>query len=110
MTNIKIKEQYANMIGYTDVSPCEIVKRISDKTIEIRNMDAEKDPSWKADFHPGGFFGHTSNQNSQKWIITSNADNRVFRIRLSKNHGWRDANGQTYQLAETPRRFYDYNF
>jgi len=107
--NIKSK-RYANMIGYTDVSPHEIVKRISDKTIEIRSMDAELDPSWKREFHPGGFFGHTSNQNSQKWIITSNADNRVFRIRLSKNHGWRDANGQTYHLAESPRRFYDYNF
>ena len=79
--NIKGK-RYANMIGYTDVSPCEIVKRISDKTIEIRSMDAELDPSWKREFHPGGFFGHPSNNQSQKWEITSNADNRVFRIRL----------------------------
>ena len=53
--NIKSK-RYANMIGYTDVSPHEIVKRISDKTIEIRSMDAELDPSWKREVHPGGFF------------------------------------------------------
>jgi hypothetical protein len=101
--------KYANMLGYTDVEPFEVVKIISDKTIEIRAMDSEALP-WKRDFHPGGFFGHTSNQSEQKWNITSNENNPVFRIRLSKNKGWKNAGGSRFQLADEPRKFYDFNF
>ena len=35
--------QYANHIAYSDVNPFEVVKVISDKTIEIREMDAVED-------------------------------------------------------------------
>ena len=101
--------KYANMLGYTDVEPFEVVKIISDKTIEILAMDSEALP-WKRDFHPGGFFGHTSNQSEQKWNITSNENNPVFRIRLSKNKGWKNAGGSRFQLADEPRKFYDFNF
>jgi hypothetical protein len=101
--------KYANQLGYSDVEPYEVVKVISEKTIEIRAMDTEALP-WKRDFHPGGFFGHTSNQNEQKWNITSNENNPVFRIRLSKNKGWRSAGGSRFQLADKPRKFYDFNF
>ena len=100
--------KYANMLGYSDVEPYEVVKVISDKTIEIRAMDSKALP-WKRDFHPGGFFGHTSNQNEQKWDITSNEDNPVFRIRLGKK-GWKNAGGSRFQLADEPRKFYDFNF
>ena len=31
-----IEMQYANHIGYSDVNPYEIVRRVSDRTIEIR--------------------------------------------------------------------------
>ena len=99
---------YANQFGYSDVSPCEVVKVISEKTIEIRYMDAEALP-WKREFHPGGFFGNTSNQNDQKWKITSNPENHVFRIRLGKN-GWKDKYGNRYKLADKPIKFYDFNF
>jgi hypothetical protein len=101
---------YANRIGWTDVNPCEIVKTISEKTLEIREMDAERDPTWKPDWHPGGFSGHCSNQYSQRWDIASNENNPVIRIRLSKNKGWQDKHGQRYKLSDEPRKFYDYNF
>ena len=101
--------KYANQLGYSDVEPYEVVKVISEKTIEIRAMDTEA-LTWKRDFHHGGFFGHTSNQNEQKWNITSNENNPVFRIRLSKNKGWRSAGGSRFQLADKPRKFYDFNF
>ena len=94
---------YANQFGYSDVSPCEVVKVISDKTIEIRYMDTEALP-WKREFHPGGFFGNTSNQGEQKWKITSNPENPVFRIRLSKNKGWRDAYGVPRNVGTEPER------
>jgi hypothetical protein len=104
MTNLN----YANRYGYTDVTPYEVVRRISDKTIEVRRMDATVDPSWKRDFVPGGFFGHAANNESQKWIITSNPANEVIRIRKTKR-GW-GFKGEKFNLSETPVYFYDFNF
>lgn len=101
---------YANHYGYSDVNPFEIVRHISDKTIEIRAMHAERDPSWKPDFVPGGFFGTVVNQHSQKWNITSNPNAPVLRIRKSKRYGWRDKYRNRYVLSDTPEKFYDYNF
>ena len=102
--------KYANQFGWSDVEPFEVVRVVSDKTLEIRRMDTEKDESVKLEFHVGGFSAHCSNQSDQKWIITSQPDASVIRIRLSKNKGWRCANGSRYVLADAPRKFYDYNF
>ena len=102
--------KYANMIGYSDVHPCEVVRKVSDKTLEIRYMNAERDKSVELEFAPGGFSAHCVNNADQKWIITSNEENPVVRIRLSKNRGWQDKYGQRYKLAEAPRRHYDFNF
>lgn len=101
--------QYANHIGYSDVNPFEIIRKISDKTIEIRAMNAERDPNWKPDFVAGGFCGTVVNQRDQRWIISSSADAAVVRIRLGKQ-GWKDANGRRFQLSDEPVKFYDYNF
>ena len=101
---------YANQIGYSDVNPFEVVRVVSDKTIEIRAMNAERDESFKLDFVPGGFSAHCVNQADQKWFITSDEEAPVIRIRLSKNKGWCDKHGQRYMLADAPRKFYDYNF
>ena len=119
--------KYANEIGYSDIRPHEVVKVISDKTIEIRAMNAELDPNWKPEFVSGGFAGHCVNQSSQKWIITSDPEADVFRIRYSKRHSYvvrrgsnnfeptevrcfADAGGNKYKLSDEPRNFYDYNF
>jgi hypothetical protein len=101
-------KNFANHYGYSDVNPYEIVRRVSDRTIEVRRMDTTIDPSWKRDFIPGGFFGHTANNDSQKWIIVSNPANEVIRIRLTKS-GWRNK-GMRFQLADKPVHFYDFNF
>jgi hypothetical protein len=102
--------KFANHYGYSDVNPFEVVKVVSDKTIEVREMDAEKDPSWVPDWHVGGFAGHCSNQQEQKWFITSNGSNPVVRIRLSKSGVWKDKHGRKFGLSDQPTRFYDYNF
>ena len=102
--------KFANHLGYSDINPYEVVRVISDKTIEVREMDAERDPSWTPVFHPGGFSAHCSNQHEQKWFITSNPDNRVVRIRLQKSGDWKDAQGRKFRLGDEPVRFYDYNF
>lgn len=101
---------YANRIGYSDVNPYEVVRVVSDKTIEIRAMSAERDESVELDFRVGGFSAHCANQSEQKWFIASDESAPVIRIRLSKNKGWRDAGGSRYVLADEPRKFYDYNF
>lgn len=101
---------YANRYGYSDVEPYEIFRYVSDKTIEVRKMKSERDTSWKMDFRPGGFCGTVVNQNEQKWIITSNPEGRVIRIRLRKDGRWYDASGNRYGLSDEPVKFYDYNF
>ena len=100
---------YVNHYGYSDVNPFEIVRRVSDRTLDIRAMKAERDTSWKPDFVPGGFFGTVVNQSEQRWIIESDPEGRVVRIRLGKQ-GWKDAHGERYDLSDEPVKFYDYNF
>jgi hypothetical protein len=105
-----MKMNYANHFGYTDVNPFEVVRVISDKTIEVREMKAELDPSYKPEFIPGGFSVHCTNNGNQKWIITSDEAAPVIRLRLSKNHGWQAADGRKFGLSDTPTKHYDYNF
>ena len=102
---------FANHIGYSDVNPYEIVRRVSDRTIEIREMNAERsNPAEDMGFQPGGFVGHFSDQDKQRWAIISNPNIRTIRIRLHKDGQWRDRNGERYVLAVKPVKFYDYNF
>lgn len=98
--------KYVNEYGYSDVTPHEIVRVISDTTIEIRAMRAIRDPNWKPEFVSGGFAGTVINNVEQVWIIKSDPDAPIYRIRLSKR-GW--GRGR-FQLANKPRHFYDYNF
>tara|TARA_R110000868_G_scaffold376766_1_gene641851 strand:- start:237 stop:545 length:309 start_codon:yes stop_codon:yes gene_type:complete len=100
---------YANMHSHSDITPFEIIETISDKTLVIREMEATKDDGVKMEFHVGGFSAHCSNQRQQKWFITSDETNRVFRIRLGVN-GWKDAHGNRFKLSDKPVYFYDYNF
>lgn len=101
--------KFANHLGYSDVNPFEVVKVISDKTIEVREMNAERDESVNLEFHVGGFSAHCSNQSDQKWHITSDETAPVIRIRLGK-HGWKDAHGRRFNVSHKPTKFYDYNF
>lgn len=103
-------ETYANHYGYSDVNPYEVVRVISDKTIEVREMDTERDESVELKWIPGGFAGHCVNQHDQKWRITSNKNNPIIRIRLSINKGWQDKHGRRFVLGSEPVKFYDYNF
>jgi len=101
--------KYANHLGYSDVNPYEIIRAISDKTIEIREMNAERDESVKLDFVVGGFSAICTNQRDQEWKITPDETAPVIRIRLGK-HGWKDKHGRKFQLGSVPVKFYDYNF
>ena len=101
--------KYANRYGWSDVTPFEVIKTISAKTLEVREMRAERDPTWKPEFVPGGFVGTVVNQDSQRWTITSDETCPTIRIRLGKK-GWKDARGNLYAMNDKPHKFYDYNF
>lgn len=103
-------EKFANRLGFSDVEPFEVVRVVSDKCIEVRAMSAERDPSWVPQWSVGGFAGNCSNQDSQRWIIASDASRPVVKIRLRKNGQWFSAYGARFALSDKPVRFYDYNF
>ena len=101
---------FANQISHSDVTPFEVIRHVSGKTVDIREMDAVRS-NLDADtgFAAGGFVGHFADQGAQQWTITSNPENRTVRIRLGRK-GWRDTWGNRYDMCGAPRRFYDYNF
>ncbi len=104
--------KYANMLGFSDVYPYEVVREVNDKMLDVREMHTERDMSVPMDFVPGGFAGVCVNQHKQKWIITSDPspENPIIRIRQSVKRGWRDANGNRFIVSDHPIKFYDFNF
>tara|TARA_R110000822_G_scaffold88921_1_gene205717 strand:- start:18 stop:554 length:537 start_codon:yes stop_codon:yes gene_type:complete len=105
---VPIIYEFCNYNGYSDTYPYEIVKVISDKTIEIREMDAEIKKDWKQDVILGGFAGHTVN-NGGEWDIKPNEANPIIRARRSKHGQWKSKCGR-HSLNTQPVKFYDYNF
>tara|TARA_B110000503_G_scaffold89991_1_gene136123 strand:+ start:1798 stop:2121 length:324 start_codon:yes stop_codon:yes gene_type:complete len=106
-----IDSKYANYYGYSDVSPYEITKVVSDITLEIRQMEATLDPTFKCETVVGGFFGHTTNNDKQSYSYKSIESAPSMRIRYSKaKKGWFSSCGQRHILEDQPVRFYDYNF
>ena len=88
--------KYANQKLYSDVIPFEIIRKISDKTIEVREMDVKRHPDARCF--------------EQNWIITSNPDNEVIRIRKNKHNQWRSQGKARFSLAVEPSHYYDYGF
>jgi hypothetical protein len=108
-TGHAIAPGFANMYGYSDVEPYEVIRAISSKTIEVRRMTATLSPDWKPEINAGGFAGHCSNQQSQVWIYAVDESAPVIRARLRKDGYFHSTYGQ-HRLAKAPRKFHDYNF
>jgi len=105
-----MNHKYANHIGYSDVNPYEIVRVVSDKCLEVREMKAERDDSFKPEFIAGGFSAICTNQSEQEWFITPDDRNPIIRIRASKKKGWCDKYGHRFVISDEPVKYYDYNF
>jgi len=109
------KKAYANMHGYTDIEPYEVVRVVSEQTMEIRRMTAKLSNGWKPDISPGGFAGHCNNQETQTYDYTSDESAPIVRIRKVKpKHSnrmmtWKSAYGH-HRLSDKPCKFHDYNF
>lgn len=101
---------FANKYGYSDIEPYEVVRVISDKTLEIRRMES-KPKNWVPEIIPGGFSGHCKNNLDQQWEITSDVEEPTIRIRWSKaKQVWQSKGGCKFRLGDEPVKFFDYNF
>jgi hypothetical protein len=74
--------KFANNYGYSDVTPYEVVKTVSEKCIEVRAMDYEQ-TVFPSQFHVGGFSANCADQDKQDYNYTSNTDNTVIKVRYS---------------------------
>lgn len=100
---------YANMRGWSDVEPFEVIERRTENKLIVRAMSATLDPDWKPEFVVGGFAGHCTNQSSQRWIITPNEGGHEFAIRKNNKGKWMHR-AMRFELSDKPVKFYDYNF
>ena len=101
--------RYLNAQGWSDVTPFEVLSITpSGKTAIVREMKAERDPSWTPIFISGGFADHCVDNKEQKWIITPDADGFVTKVRLTKK-GWKSVMG-CHVASDKPVKFYDFNF
>lgn len=102
-------QAYCNHMGYSDQHPYEVVRVISDKTVEIREMST-KQTVFPKDQRVGGFCAHTVDNHNQDYEYTSNPNNPVIRARWSEaKKQWQSARGRHLMQAK-PAKFYDYNF
>lgn len=107
-TEIKVGTGVTELL-YTDSLPWEVVRVISDKTLEIRPMKAELNPNWKPEWVAGGFSAHCTNNGSQEWILSSNPDAGTIRIRKMKNRKNWTHNGRRFSVGKAVM-YHDYNF
>jgi len=97
--------KYCNYHGYSDIHPYEVIRVISPVCVEIRPMDTVQTVA-PSEFYPGGFSGHYADNHNQKYEYSSNENNSVVKLRLSKK-GW--GLGR-FRMSDYPVKFYDYNF
>jgi len=101
---------HASQYGYSDVHAYEILKVISDKTLEVRELSATHNIKHLKTY-VGGFSGHVENQHNQKVTYETNENAPVIRIRRNKHdeNKW-SSQGQRFTLETKPYAFYDFNF
>jgi len=108
-TNIKNLPEgrtYWTEYGYSQSYPWVEVKR-TEKTVTLAKVYVDKDPEWKPNIIPGGFFGHCDNQHDQTWLFKEIRDDHTVIIRKTKR-GW-SHKGVSF-VPDRAVEFYDYNF
>ena len=102
-----ITEKYANCYLYSDIDPYQIVRVISDKSIEVKPMRCTR--NFKPSYIPGGFAGICINQDDQEWIIEESTSEHVIRLRKRKDgHFYKGS--MRFKLSNVPIKYYDFNF
>lgn len=95
---------------FSDVDPVTIIRRTA-KTLTVQEDLAERDPSFKPEWVPGGFSAICTNQDEQKWNISRNPDGRIMKLFWSEKYGvWRAGGDGSITASLGRNKFYDYNF
>jgi len=108
MTNLPAA--YANLYGYTDVFPYEVVSiSKSGKQITIRSMKQRLDQTWQPEFFMGGFVANCGNQSEQRWLIESDPEGYTMKAYKRADGYFHSAYGK-HRIDAKPRAFHDFNF
>lgn len=100
--------KYINQYLWSDVNPVGKVIGIQGKTtlICIKVTASENlTPMSELGFEAGGFVGTYHNQRAQRYEFAEHSD-EVFKLRYGKSLRRK----QFMSLADSPSKFYDYNF
>ena len=106
--------EYLTETGYSQSYPWKVIATSpSGKTLTLQKVEVATDPEFKAEFVPGGFAGHCTNQNEQTHIFVGLSDRtKTVRLQKSRYHGSDKLWGSkgTEFIANGAVEFYDYNF
>jgi hypothetical protein len=94
---------------WTDAHSYTVV-RVTKKFVEVRANNEKIDPTWKREFIPGGFAGHTPNNYSQKWIVEKNPDAPIVKFGVRKDGYLCSKGSRRPDITLGAHPFYDYNF
>lgn len=97
--------EYAMRESEKGIRPHEVLRVLSHRTLEIREMACDLANGWR----PRWIMGHCVNQDEQEWTIAPDPQAVTFRIRWSKKYGWRDREGNVYRLGSEPARWHRYD-
>lgn len=112
----------------TDVFPATVVE-VGPRKVVVQRDTFHVDPTWKPEFLPGGFHGHTANNREQRQIVERDTDGELItftlkfppkKVRDHNNIGKNERGVYTLQsplsgyrgprLRHGWKAFHDYNF
>lgn len=95
---------------YSDRHAYTVIAKTA-KTITIQRDKATLDPNFKPQWEVGGFAGHCTNQDEQKWTYERNPNGEIKKCYWSERLGRYTTGGdQSIRISPGRREFYDYNF
>lgn len=101
----------ATIAGYSDRAAYTVVARnASGSVLTLQRDKVILDSSFKMDWLPGGFSGHVSNQNEQRWFYEPDPSGSTVKVRLRKDGRFYVAGSDKPVTIGIRSEFYDYNF
>lgn len=92
---------------YSDAEAYTVVKRTA-CSITVQRDKAMLDPNFKPVWDVGGFAGHCTNQEEQKYSYERNENGEKITLRFSRKYGRFMYLEKSIQIGR--HEFYDYNF
>ena len=101
-----IKLSYNNDDVLTQADPYEVVRLISDKTMEIRSMWISRDASKLV---PPECRGNLKNWRGQSWDVRSDPYHSIIRIRKHKDGEWYSSLNYWFRFSDEPVCFFNFD-